>query len=42
MKTIDLRRDTVTLPTATMRQAMAQAEVGDDVFGPVAAPHAPY
>lgn len=33
MKTIDLRSDTVTLPTAAMRQAMAQAQVGDDVFG---------
>lgn len=30
---IDLRSDTVTKPTAAMRQAMAQAEVGDDVFG---------
>lgn len=30
---IDLRSDTVTKPTAKMRQAMAQAEVGDDVFG---------
>ncbi|NLW07981.1 MAG: low-specificity L-threonine aldolase [Clostridia bacterium] len=30
---IDLRSDTVTLPTETMRQAMAQAEVGDDVYG---------
>ncbi len=33
MKMIDLRSDTVTLPTAEMRQAMYQAEVGDDVFG---------
>lgn len=33
MKTIDLRSDTVTQPTASMRQAMAQAEVGDDVYG---------
>jgi threonine aldolase len=33
MKIIDLRSDTVTLPTAEMRQAMYQAEVGDDVFG---------
>jgi threonine aldolase len=32
-KTIDLRSDTVTKPTAAMRQAMAAAEVGDDVFG---------
>lgn len=30
---IDLRSDTVTLPTAEMRQAMALAEVGDDVYG---------
>ena len=30
---IDLRSDTVTRPTPAMRRAMAQAEVGDDVFG---------
>ncbi|HYH93241.1 MAG TPA: GntG family PLP-dependent aldolase [Candidatus Saccharimonadales bacterium] len=30
---IDLRSDTVTRPTAAMRRAMAEAEVGDDVFG---------
>jgi threonine aldolase len=30
---IDLRSDTVTKPTPGMRQAMAEAEVGDDVFG---------
>ena len=30
---IDLRSDTVTRPTAAMRQRMAAAEVGDDVFG---------
>ena len=30
---IDLRSDTVTQPTAGMRQAMADAEVGDDVLG---------
>jgi threonine aldolase len=30
---IDLRSDTVTKPSAGMRAAMAQAEVGDDVFG---------
>jgi len=30
---IDLRSDTVTKPTATMRRAMAEAEVGDDVYG---------
>lgn len=29
---IDLRSDTVTKPTAGMRKAMAEAEVGDDVF----------
>lgn len=33
MKTVDLRSDTVTRPCTGMRQAMAQAEVGDDVFG---------
>lgn len=30
---IDLRSDTVTQPTLAMRQAIAQAEVGDDVLG---------
>jgi threonine aldolase len=30
---IDLRSDTVTKPTPGMRKAMAEAEVGDDVFG---------
>lgn len=30
---IDLRSDTVTKPTDAMRKAMAEAEVGDDVFG---------
>ncbi len=30
---IDLRSDTVTRPTAAMRKAMAEAEVGDDVYG---------
>jgi threonine aldolase len=30
---VDLRSDTITLPTSSMRQAMATAEVGDDVFG---------
>jgi threonine aldolase len=30
---IDLRSDTVTLPSPAMRRAMAEAEVGDDVFG---------
>jgi threonine aldolase len=33
MKTIDLRSDTVTQPTAAMREAMLAAPVGDDVFG---------
>jgi threonine aldolase len=31
--TVDLRSDTVTHPTPEMRQAMAAAEVGDDVYG---------
>src|SRR5262252_2263504 len=30
---IDLRSDTVTKPTPAMRKAMAEAEVGDDVYG---------
>jgi threonine aldolase len=33
MPLIDLRSDTVTHPTPRMRRAMAEAEVGDDVFG---------
>ena len=33
MNWIDLRSDTVTQPTAAMREAMARAEVGDDVYG---------
>ena len=33
MKPIDLRSDTVTRPTPEMRKAMAEAEVGDDVYG---------
>jgi threonine aldolase len=33
MKIIDLRSDTVTLPTAPMREAMYHAELGDDVYG---------
>jgi len=33
MALIDLRSDTVTRPTPGMRRAMAEAEVGDDVFG---------
>jgi threonine aldolase len=32
-KIIDLRSDTVTKPTPAMRSAMANAEVGDDVYG---------
>jgi threonine aldolase len=31
--TIDLRSDTLTRPTDAMRRAMAEAEVGDDVYG---------
>src|SRR5271168_225814 len=30
---VDLRSDTVTLPSPGMRRAMAAAEVGDDVYG---------
>ena len=30
---LDFRSDTVTLPTQAMREAMALAEVGDDVYG---------
>ena len=30
---IDMRSDTVTRPTPAMRQAMAEAEVGDDMSG---------
>ena len=30
---IDLRSDTVTKPSEGMRRAMANAEVGDDVYG---------
>ncbi|KAL0983999.1 hypothetical protein UPYG_G00135710 [Umbra pygmaea] len=33
VRRVDLRSDTVTKPGAAMRQAMAEAEVGDDVFG---------
>ncbi|MFC1927739.1 low-specificity L-threonine aldolase [Chloroflexota bacterium] len=33
MKVIDLRSDTITCPTAEMRKAMFEAEVGDDVYG---------
>ncbi len=33
MKTVDLRSDTVTRPSRAMREAMAGAAVGDDVYG---------
>src|SRR4030043_125376 len=33
MKTIDLRSDRVTLPSEEMREALSNAELGDDVFG---------
>jgi threonine aldolase len=33
LERVDLRSDTVTKPTAAMRRAMAEAEVGDDVYG---------
>ena len=33
MNVVDLRSDTVTTPTAEMRRAMAEAEVGDDAYG---------
>jgi len=33
MDIVDLRSDTVTRPSAAMRRAMAEAEVGDDVYG---------
>ena len=33
LKTIDLRSDTVTKPSQLMREAMMNAEVGDDVYG---------
>ncbi|MCZ8166669.1 beta-eliminating lyase-related protein [Silanimonas sp.] len=33
LPTADFRSDTVTRPTAAMREAMARAEVGDDVYG---------
>jgi len=33
MRIVDLRSDTITQPTPAMRKAMADAEVGDDVFG---------
>jgi threonine aldolase len=33
MRFVDLRSDTMTQPTDAMRRAMAEAQVGDDVFG---------
>lgn len=33
MRVVDMRSDTVTKPSPEMRRAMAEAEVGDDVFG---------
>ena len=33
MRIIDMRSDTITQPTPAMRQAMSEANVGDDVFG---------
>ena len=33
MNAVDFRSDTVTWPTARMREAMAAARVGDDVYG---------
>ena len=33
MKILDLRSDTVTQPTPQMREAIANAVVGDDVYG---------
>jgi len=33
VRIVDIRSDTITQPTASMRQAMSEAEVGDDVFG---------
>jgi threonine aldolase len=33
LEVVDLRSDTVTQPTAAMRRAMAEAKVGDDVYG---------
>jgi len=33
MRYVELRSDTMTRPTPAMRKAMAEAEVGDDVFG---------
>jgi threonine aldolase len=33
MRIVDMRSDTITQPTSSMRQAMSEANVGDDVFG---------
>ncbi|HEM60923.1 MAG TPA: threonine aldolase, partial [Chloroflexi bacterium] len=33
MRVVDLRSDTVTLPSPAMRKAMYEAELGDDVMG---------
>ena len=33
MRVVDLRSDTLTRPTPAMSRAMAEADVGDDVFG---------
>src|SRR6478736_9811882 len=33
MPAVDLRSDTVTKPSPAMREAMARADVGDDVYG---------
>lgn len=33
MKTLDLRSDTITMPTENMRKAIYNAKVGDDVYG---------
>jgi threonine aldolase len=33
MRIVDMRSDTITQPTPAMRQAMSEANVGDDVFG---------
>lgn len=33
MRTVDLRSDTVTLPTEEMLDAIRNAELGDDVYG---------
>src|SRR5207245_10226696 len=33
LRIVDMRTDTLTMPTPDMRRAMADAELGDDVFG---------